>query len=301
MNTHRNGKWIAGALAAALFLQAGCDRDTAASREAAAATDPATSHAAPARQREIPLEGGMNFRDLGGYATEDGHTVKWGLLYRTASMQDLTPADFAHLRSLGIQVVCDLRDSKERTAAPVPWPEGEAPAILADDYAMPLNALKDVLRDPAVDVEKARTAMIDGMYRHLPFQFADQYRRMFGELLAERVPLVFNCSAGKDRTGVAAALILDVLGVPPQTVMEDYLLSNRHFRYVREKQPEDEAAFWDSLPPGVLDVVVGVEPAFLQAAFDAIDARPGGRAAYYRETLGLSDQDIARLRALYLE
>lgn len=301
MNTRMHWRLTAIGLAAALFLQAGCDRSPAPAVPASAAADAVTTPAEPTRQREIPLEGGMNFRDLGGYATGDGRTVKWGVLYRSASMQDLTPTDFARLRELDIQVVCDLRDSKERRAAPVPWPAGEAPTVLADDYAMPLTSLKDVLRDPEVDVRKARDAMIDGMYRQLPFQFADPYRRMFGELLAGRAPLAFNCSAGKDRTGVAAALILDVLGVPRETVMEDYLLSNRYFRYLPEKQTPEEAAFWDSLPPEVLDAVVKADPAYLEAAFAAIEARPGGMARYRSEDLGLSEPDVARLRALYLE
>ena len=136
---------------------------------------------------------------------------------------------------------------------------------------------------------------------HAPITFADDYRAMFGELLAGRAPLAFNCSAGKDRTGVAAALLLTALGVPRAVVTQDYLLSARYYRYVESQQDPKEAAFWASLPPGVMQAITGVDQAYLDAAFRAIEAGPGGLDGYFRQQLGLGANELARLRSLYLE
>jgi protein-tyrosine phosphatase len=197
---------------------------------AAVAQPPRPAIAAPtaaAHERLLPLQGGRNFRDLGGYATEDGRHVRWGMLYRSGSMHDLTPADYAALQRRGIRIVCDLRDTRERSAEPVHWPTTGAPQVLSDDYALdprdflPAAPMKDWT------AYSARAAMT-ASYPKMLVQFRNQYRRMFAELLAGHAPLAFNCSAGKDRTGIAAALLLTALGVPRQTVIDDYLLTNRY-------------------------------------------------------------------------
>ncbi|MGR6328251.1 tyrosine-protein phosphatase [Sphingomonas sp. XXL09] len=251
-----------------------------------------------AHERLVALQGGQNFRDLGGYRTADGRIVKWGLLYRSGAMNALTPADFATLAQHGLRTVCDLRDTRERTKAPVNWPTGHAPAVFADDYDMS-GAMRE-LADPALDGAKAR-ALMQRTYADLPFRFAGQYRRMFAELAAGHAPLAVNCSAGKDRTGVAAALLLTVLGVPRATVMQDYLLSNRYFDPARAAaQDPNTAAFTQRLPADAVKALMDVEPAYLDAAFAAIAARPGGLAAYQRDQLGLDPATVRRLRDRYL-
>ena len=251
-----------------------------------------------AHDRLVPLQGGQNFRDLGGYRTSDGRIVKWGMLYRSGAMNALTPADFATLAQRGLRTVCDLRDTRERSKAPVGGPTGHAPSVFADDYDM-TGAMRE-LADPALDGVKAR-AMMQRTYADLPFRFAGQYRRMFAELAAGHAPLAVNCSAGKDRTGVAAALLLTVLGVPRATVMQDYLLSNRYFDPARAAaQDPNTAAFAQRLPADAVKALMGVEPAYLDAAFAAIEARPGGLAAYLRDQLGLDPATVRRLRDLYL-
>lgn len=286
---------LAGALAAlALLLPAGC---AAPVRQQA----PATTTLAPVRhERLLPLQGGRNFRDLGGYATADGRTVKWDVLFRSGSMTDLTTADFSYLSKLGLRTVCDFRDNRERKDEPVAWPDPALPHILANDYKMDLSALGQ-LAAPGITADKARTLMAQ-MYRDLPYQFADQYKRMFGELLAGHAPLAFNCSAGKDRTGVAAALLLSALGVPRETVFEDFLLSNRYYKPATTPKPgSTEAMLAKMLPPDVIPVLTGVDRSFLEAALDSIDSRSGGLAGYFHKELGLTDADLEQLRTLYLE
>lgn len=257
---------------------------------------PAPAPVAP-HERVIPLQGGQNFRDLGGYRTADGRRVKWGLLYRSGSMHDLTPADFAALAKRGLRTVCDLRDTRERTKAPVAWPAAHAPTVFADDYDM--TGDMSALTRPGLDEAKAR-AIMQQSYTQLPFRFAGAYRRMFAELAAGRAPLAFNCSAGKDRTGVAAALLLTVLGVPRATVMQDYLLSNRYFDPARAAADPGTAALFQRMPADARQALMGVDPSYLDAALAAIERRPGGMAAYQRDALGLDAATIRRLRAMYL-
>lgn len=260
---------------------------------------PKPATAAPAtHQRVIPLEGGQNFRDLGGYRTSDGHSVKWNVLYRSGAMNDLTLRDYEALRARGIRTVCDFRDTRERAAAPVKWPANAKPTIFADDYEMDSNFR--ALMEPGLTGEQAATVMAAG-YRDMPFRFAGQYKRMFAQLAAGNAPLAFNCSAGKDRTGIAAALLLTALGVPYATVTQDYLLSNQYFKPRQMKADAQTAAFMKRISPDALKAMMGVDKRYLDAAFDAIRSRPGGLDGYYRNDLGMDDAMKKALRARYLE
>jgi protein-tyrosine phosphatase len=252
-------------------------------------------------ERVLPLAGGMNFRDLGGYAGAGGRPVRWGVLYRSAVMAGLTAEDFQYLAKLGIRTICDFRSSGERSREPVAWPTSSAPRVLARDYELDLGPLMAAFRGGNVTAEQARTAMA-GFYRELPYRFAGDYRAMFGELLAQRVPLAFNCSAGKDRTGVAAVLILLALGVERETAIADYLLSNRHYRPLPPKPgaaTDPSMAMFARLPPGVVQALMGVERAYIEASLTEIEAR-GGLDRYFSEQLGIGAAERARLRALYL-
>jgi protein-tyrosine phosphatase len=132
-------------------------------------------------------------------------------------------------------------------------------------------------------------------------QFNGQYRRMFAELLAGHAPLAFNCTAGKDRTGLAAALLLTALGVPRATVIEDYLLTNRTLDVGSLSQgPASPANPLASMAPDAARMLGRADRSYIDAAFAVIDAHPGGAQGYLREELGLSHADIVRLRHLYL-
>jgi protein-tyrosine phosphatase len=258
----------------------------------------AAAKSAIAKPRFIALQGGQNFRDMGGYRTVDGRHVKWGVLYRSGSMTRLTIADFQKLQSLRIRTIVDLRDSGERTREPLNRPAQFTPAVFTKDYALDHSDISKAFSSPNVTVEQARQ-LFDHFYSALPFSFADQYRQLFAQLLAHNTPLIVNCSAGKDRTGVASALILTALGVPRATVIQDYLLSKQGF------QPGKTASGVDArmagFSPEVAQVLAGVEPRFLNSAFKAIESRPGGMNAYFRNELGLTPADLKRLKTLYLE
>ncbi|MFE8585675.1 tyrosine-protein phosphatase [Sphingomonas sp. NCPPB 2930] len=251
--------------------------------------------AGAAHRRVLPLQGGRNFRDLGGYRTADGRMVKWGLLYRSGQMHDLTPADYVTLQRLGIRTVCDFRDTRERAGEPTLWPAGRKPKVLSDDYALDMSGMM-LPGDPSTWTHEQVVAAMTATYPKLLDQFRGQYARMFAELLAGDVPLAFHCTAGKDRTGVAAALLLTALGVPRATIVEDYLLSNQHMA----PPPAHPTGFWAKLSPEAAHAFAGVDRRYIDAVFAVTDRHPGGTMGYLRDELGLDAAKVAKLRALYL-
>jgi protein-tyrosine phosphatase len=240
--------------------------------------------------RLLPVEGAQNFRDLGGYVGANGRTVRWGLLYRSGSMHGLTPADFNYLEDLPLRTVVDLRSTQERTQQPVVWPAEHAPTVLSQDYVLDASSLMKTIGKPNVGGEEMRDAL-SNLYEEIPFKFAGQYRSMFARLLNGDVPLAFNCSAGKDRTGVAAALLLTALGVSHETVVQDYLLSNEYYR---------PTSSLHGLSPDAAQALNTVDRRYLEAAFAAIEKQSGSVDNYFKDQLGLSKQDIALLRDKYL-
>jgi protein-tyrosine phosphatase len=250
--------------------------------------------AAPAHLRVLPLEGGNNFRDMGGYRTADGKHVRWNMLYRSGAMWKLTAADYAYLDKLGIAVVCDLRSGSERKAQPTMWGGTNKPIYWTRDYDLSVGQLSKLFAPGSKPTAADGRAAMIALYADLPFAQADGYREMFRNLVAGKVPLAFNCSAGKDRTGVGAALILSALGVPRKTIDEDYLLSNATF-------DPTKLGPLGSFPPDVVAAILRVDPAYLDAAFGAIVKRYGSVPAYLKAELGVGPAEIAQMRRTLLE
>jgi protein-tyrosine phosphatase len=214
-------------------------------------------------------------------------------------MTGLTADDYAALEKRGIRVVCDLRSTAERQAEPVAWPHA-LPRVLADDYAMDNGQFLPRGDPRQFTADQVRGAMASS-YPRLLTQFNGQYRRMFGELLAGHAPLAFNCSAGKDRTGIGAALILTALGVPRETVIGDYMLSNQTLDPAKLMGGKAMAnSPFAALPPEALKLLVGVDRSYIEAAFAVIDGHNGGAMGYLQDELGLGAGEIRRLRQLYL-
>ncbi|MBW8783049.1 MAG: tyrosine-protein phosphatase, partial [Novosphingobium sp.] len=169
-------------------------------------------------------DGAHNFRDVGGYRTADGHTVRWGVLYRSGVLAGLTAAGQARAAALGLQALVDLRSTGERTSQPDP--AMLAPHRWAQDYQIDQSGFKGLAGPNGARPDAVRAMMIAG-YRIMPHQQARAYRELFAELIRGDTPVLVHCSAGKDRTGVGVALVLTALGVPYATVRDDFLLSNR--------------------------------------------------------------------------
>jgi len=258
-------------------------------------------------ERVIPLERGLNFRDLGGYETRDGRRVRWRCLFRSGVMSRLTAADQSCLHSFGIRALCDLRTRRERERETVRW-AGEDVLRLEWDYDPRHLNLRSAASDPGFSAVSAHSAMIE-FYRTLPTRFTPQYRGLFAQLAAGTVPLVFGCSAGKDRTGMAAALILASLGVSKEDVLLDFMLTNQvvDLERVLAAKPHgslrlgEEQSYLRALSPEVRAPLLRAAPEYLEAAFDQVRRDNGSLKGYLRDRLQLTDHSLSRMRAHLLE
>lgn len=242
--------------------------------------------------RALPLDGASNFRDLGGYPAAGGRRTRWRRLFRADHLAALTPADAARLRTLGLARTVDFRALPERAARPYALP-GVVQHALPIEPAVTrhLHALQ---RQGQTVTPPVMASLMQDTYRAFVHDNATAFAGLFAQLLESDAPLVFHCTAGKDRTGLAAALVLLALGVPREVVMQDYLLTNQLYRL----PPLQDHPL---LPRAAQQVMWGVQRPFLQAALDAIDATPGGMDAWLRRTLALGAPERRRLAALYLE
>ena len=257
------------------------------------------------RQRHLALDGAPNFRDLGGYETVDGRRVKWGQFYRSDDLAALTDADLEKVAGLGLQLVCDFRSESEKEAEPDRLPATSPPevadlAIGAESFMV--KDLRERISSGDLEGLDLRAMMIEGN-RQFATTFSPQYAAMFERLTeAENRPALVHCTAGKDRAGFASAMILSVLGVPRETVMEDFLLTNHYTRRATERQLFMIELFsLFRVDSEALRPLFGVEPAYLEAAFEAIDAQWGDFDTYRREALGLDDAELEAFRMAVLE
>jgi protein-tyrosine phosphatase len=240
----------------------------------------------------VPLEGASNLRDLGGWPVADGRRLRRGLVYRSATLAHLTERDIQTVAALGIRTVCDLRGEEEAAQRPSRLPAGAQRVPLPIEPSVGAS-LRDLLhREESTGedvVDLLRRAYLDYVTRFLP-----AYRRMMALLLEnQRHALLFHCSAGKDRTGLGAALLLTALGATRATVMADYMATDRLWR-------RDYALPADT-PKPLGDALLGTHPALLEAALDAAVAPFGSLPAMLAEGLGLDDGRLHQLRDMLLE
>jgi protein-tyrosine phosphatase len=241
--------------------------------------------------RSLNLHGASNFRDLGGYHGHEGRQVRWRRLFRSDHLAALTEQDKAVLSEVGLRRVFDFRGVTERMSAVCALPGATVHSLPIEPTVVAwLDAQLQAGRPPTAQ-DTAR--LMRETYRAFASDNRQRYRELFGHLLASDAPLVFHCTAGKDRTGFAAMLVLLALGVARGVAQEDYLLTNTHFKH----QPDPG----NRLPVEVQAVLHRVQEDFLEAAMDVVDQDFGGAGGYLQRGLGLDAADLARLRELYLE
>ncbi len=252
-------------------------------------------------ERVIPLAQGSNFRDIGGYVGAGGKHVRWGLIYRSAGQPLLTPQDVEQVKGLGIDQIVDLRSSEERVIAPT--------KVMGVPYSAVGYSMADLLR------QASSTTMRNGadIYRQFPTMLAPQLRLIFAHLLHRSTPIVYNCSAGQDRTGFVTAIILSALGVPQDQIVADYYLSTTYRRpefelprldpatlpddpVVRQLASYQQRPDWKTPQP-----LHDEQGPFLRGAFDEINARWGSVDQYLAKEVGVSAADLATLRRTYLQ
>lgn len=253
-------------------------------------------------ERVLSLVEGSNFRDIGGYKSQNGKSVKWGLIFRSGSLANLNEQDLKLIESLKLDEIVDLRSSDERQIAPT--------KIDGVNYHAVGYSFGNLL--PKTN-DGTKTDMLN-LYRNMPHRFAPQLKLVFKELLAFEGPVLYNCAAGQDRTGFTTAMVLSALGVPKTTIFEDYHLSTI-YRVPKNEQPKiDLTLFKDNAAAQMFAHYKG-DPkyqtpmplktenniAFLEGAFMEINEKWGSVDNYLMKEIGLSKQDIAKLKLLYLE
>lgn len=241
-------------------------------------------------ERSLHLSGASNFRDLGGYAGADGRIVRWRTLFRSDHLAALTPQDAAAFRALGVTRSFDFRGVGERAAAAYDLP-GVAQHPLPIEPTV-VQGIRTILESGQTLTAERAAALMRQTYRNFVHQGVPRFAELFAHLVQSDQPLVFHCTAGKDRTGFAAALILLALGVPRDTVMRDYLLTNALYR-----MPEVSDG---RVPPEVLQVLWRVQEDFLEAGLDAIERDFGSVGAYLERALQLGAAERIQLERSYL-
>jgi protein-tyrosine phosphatase len=249
-----------------------------------------------------------NLRDLGGYPTRDGHTVATGLAYRSDQLSGITPEDMADLAALNFKVDYDLRTAAERDKRPDELPPGMEYIwlnVLADAPQSSPAQLETLLRNPPEANEVLGNGQVEAAFikAYREFVSLPSAKTEFGKLfrgLAERsqLPALFHCTTGKDRTGWAAAALLDLLGVPRDIIMADYLRSND---IIIPKYQEAIAAFIAAGgAPAIPEAILGVQEAYLNASFDEMETQYGTIENYFAEGLGIDADRQQALREVYL-
>lgn len=241
--------------------------------------------------RSIALAGASNFRDLGGYAAANGQPVRWRKLFRSDHLAALNAQDAATIQNLGIARAVDFRGVQESAE--------QAYALPGVRY-LPLPIEPTVVQRAKEMAEAGETLtpaiarqLMQDTYRAFVSNNQRQFADLFTLLLDEQpTPLVFHCTAGKDRTGFAAALILSALGVNPETILQDYLLTNDLYR-----RPH---AYTGSAPEEVMQVIWRVQADFLQASQEVLKRDYGGIQRYLEHNLGLTETARLALRERYL-
>lgn len=255
-----------------------------------------------AAERKLGMQGTPNFRDFGGYPTVDGRRVKWGYLFRSGQLSHLSDQDVELLASLELDLVCDFRRLEEQASDPSRLPADKPPRIASLPIIPGSNAR--FFEEAGSDLG-GREAMFDFMLeinRDFAQGQTDTYARMFRELLElENTRLLVHCAAGKDRTGFAAAIILLALGVSRELVMRDYMLTNRFFHPHREVDRLKIKYEMHALDTASILPMLEVHEDYLARALLEIDQNFASVEAYLAEALNVRAEEVALLRARYLD
>jgi protein-tyrosine phosphatase len=262
--------------------------------------------AAPQHPSRIEVAGSRNLRDLGGYRTMDGREIKKGLLYRSDHLGQISKGDLEKLPALGVKTVYDLRGEKEQETFPQRLPEIVPVKVVSLPIFYqgldPWVTARRIVISGDVEDGEFHQLMIDA-YRAYVLDFRSQWSTLLKGLAEpETPPALIHCTYGRDRTGVAVALILSSIGVPREKVMEDYLLSNKFWESKTDMYScLANCASCFRTPRSEVRALMEVRPEYLRAVFLAIDEHYGSFNNYLDQGLGIDEQTLERLRTALLQ
>ncbi len=242
---------------------------------------------------EIGIKKVYNFRTVGNIKNKDGKTLKEGKFYRSANLFKLKRNSFKKMNNLGIKEIIDLRNSKEIARKPDRLPEGiiyKNQSAFEDEGDQLDQARKLVLKGK-VNSADAEKRMLD-FYTNYVTEHPEVIREIITGILESETPVLYHCTAGKDRTGIITALILTVLRFDKQTIYNDYLLSNNYRKSFVDKRlslARNLHFIFPKLDIGVLEKLSWVETAYLDAAFNEINKKYGSVDRYIQVVLGISE------------
>ncbi|MBX2840260.1 MAG: tyrosine-protein phosphatase [Flammeovirgaceae bacterium] len=251
------------------------------------------------KQRLIQLEGACNFRDLGGYFTREGNKIKWGKVFRADHLGKLSKNDLKKLSDLNIKTVIDLRSQTEIKSSPDKLPTSVKHHLFLNiAQGNHEKFIKKMLFSGKGDLLEGSNILKD-IYRYFVTEAGEKFSKIM-EILSEEknLPVVFHCTAGKDRTGFAAALFLKALGVPEKTIFKDYMLSNFYRTFDNEYIFEKGGYF---LKRSVMEPFLLVNKSYLNGAFEELKNRFGDWDSYFEQELKMNKDKLNALKKIHLQ
>ena len=250
--------------------------------------------------RLLPMDGAHNTRELGGYKTTDGKSVKWGMLYRSDKLSDISDTDQAYLQDLGIKKIIDFRSKEEKEEDPDIIPKG------IDYIEMPIS-VDGAMRSKIEAVLKGETnkdvkSFLIDANKEFVSNYNDVYEDFLRNLIDDDGPTLFHCTAGKDRAGFAAAITLIALGVSKEDVINDYMKTNQFTKErIEEIIGQIELMTLYQTDAEILRPLLGVEREYIETAFQTAEEKYGSLENFIRDGLNISDEDIQKLRNKFIE
>ena len=252
--------------------------------------------------RIIPFEGVYNFRDMGGYKTVDGRIVKHGLFFRSAELSRITEQDLELFKSLGIKYIFDYRDEHEAMRKPDPIIENvvlERVPVNQDKQEAPVHSIEELVKSGYFKQDK-RELLLE-FYPKMAFSNPSYHRLMTIIQNQNHLGLVHHCAAGKDRTGIGAALIFLALGVPKDTIMEDYLITNETLKSINEKIMNRIAPFVTMEELKRFEGIMVAKEEYLEAVFHKIDDTYGNTDIFLQEEYDFTNEKREKFKNDCLE
>ena len=250
--------------------------------------------------RLLPMDGAHNARELGGYKTTDGKYVKWGMLYRSDKLSDISDTDQVYLQNLGIKKIIDFRSKEEKEEDPDIIPKG------IDYIEMPIS-VDGAMRSKIEAVLKGETnkdvkSFLIDANKEFVSNYTDVYEDFLRNLIDDDGPALFHCTAGKDRAGFAAAITLIALGVSKEDVINDYMKTNQFTKErIEEIIGQIELMTLYQTDAEILRPLLGVEREYIETAFQTAEEKYGSLENFIRDGLNISDEDIQKLRNKFIE